>query len=211
MIQFPMLSYITILYPSIRIGCSQRNLQLRILNEHCRMRFHLAVHDLTLVNNDILYAQSRRNQFPARSIMIEFPTWQRKHSYTQLVQFFVFNARMFAQSQTELRIHIIESKFAIFIRAFHQQFHRTIAQQPNPDIHQEQMRLHQSAQFFYRRFLQHIIQFVRITTGRNKHTMVFRQIRIYPQTIANHIRFRNLLQRFGRTDIHIATRNQCMQ
>ena len=175
------------------------------------MRFYLVMHDLPLINHQILYIQRRRKQFTTRPIMIELPARQRKNRHTQLVQLLIDNLRIFTQSQTKFRIHIIERKFTLLIRTFHQKFYRPVAQQPNADIHQEIMRFHQRPQFFYRWFLKHVIQLVRCRPRRDKYTMVLCKTRIHPQAITHHVRFRDLLQRLARTDIHIPTGNQRMQ
>ena len=118
---------------------------------------------------------------------------------------------MFTQCQTEIGIHVIERKLSFLVRTLYQQFYSLIAQQPDTDVHQEQMGLHQLTEFFHRWFLKHKVQLVRCSTGRHEYPVVLRQVRVYPQAIANDIRFGNLLQRFAGTNTHIATGNQGMQ
>ena len=143
--------------------------------------------------------------------MIELTPRKRQDSHTQLIHFLILDFRVSTQRQSKFRIHIIEREFSFPVRTLHQQLHCTIAQQPNTDIHQEQVRLHQIAQFFDRRFLQHEIQLIWIPTRRNKHPMILGQIRIHPQTITYDIGFRNFLQRLTCTNIHISTGYQRMQ
>ena len=209
--QRPFLPYITVFYPDFRIGSSQRKVDVSILHEHSRMRLHLMVHDLTLIDNDILYIQRRGKQFAAGAIMIELTTRQRQDSYAQLIEFLVDNARIFTQCKTKLGIHIVEREFAIFVRTVHQEFYGTVAQQPDTDVHQEKMGFHQVAQFLDGRLLKHEVELVGIAAGGHEHTVVLCQVGIDPQTIAHDIGLGDVLQRFAGADIDIATGNQCMQ
>ena len=93
--------------------------------------------------------------------MVEFSFRQRKNGYAQLVQFFVHDPRMFTQSQSEFRIHVVESQAAVLHRTFHHQVNCAVAQQPDTDIHQEKIVLHQVTQLFYGRLLQHEVQTLR--------------------------------------------------
>ena len=143
--------------------------------------------------------------------MIKLTSGQRQDSHTQPIQFFICNTRMFTQGQSELGIHIVIWEFTSFFRTFYQQINSPITQQPNTDIHQEQVSLHQFSQLLDRRFLKHKVQFIGIATRRNKHPVILCQIGVHPKPIAHNINIRNILKRLTRTYIHISAGYQCAQ
>ena len=142
-VQFPSFSHVAVLDPYLRIVGSQRTFHLCVLHEDRRMRLHLAVHDGTLVGYTVLYGESRRNHLPARAVMVELASGQRQNRHLQLCQFFIVQTRMRSERRTEVGIHIIEPDASVLFRAFHHQFYRPVTQQPDTDVHQEEIVLHQ--------------------------------------------------------------------
>ena len=210
-VQFPFLSHVAVLDPHLRIFRSQPAFHLRVLHEDSRMRFHLMMHDGPLVHHTVLHGECRGDHLPARTIVVELPARQRQNRHLQLRQLLVVQTRMRSQCRSEVRVHIIESNLSILFRTLHHQFHSPVAQQPDADVHQEKIILHQSSQLLHTWLLQHEVQVVRLLSRGNKHPVVLRQLRVHPQSVAHHVRIRNLLQRFRRTDIHIPACHQRMQ
>ena len=176
------------------------------------MRFHLVVHNRPLVRHAVLHRQRRRNHLPARTVVVELTARQRQDSHLQAVQLLIHDAWMCPQCQSELRVHVVELHAPVLVgRTFHHQLDGTVTQQPDADVHQEQVILHQLAHFLHARFLQHEVQLLRFLPRRYEHPVVLRQFRVYPQAVAHHVHIRNLLQRFRGTDVHVAARNQRAQ
>ena len=63
----------------------------------------------------------------------------------------------------------------------------------------------QLAQLLYRGLLQHALEYRRRTAVRDKHSMVFGDVRSQPQAVAHHIGLGNGLQRLGGAYQHVAT------
>ena len=108
------------------------------------MRLNLKVHNFALVYHAILYGKSRRNHFSAGAVMMEFAARQWQYSDRQTVKLLIDDAWMIAKRLTEIGVHIIESYAAVSLyRMLNQQLYRTVAQQPDAYIHQEQIIAHQ--------------------------------------------------------------------
>ena len=210
--QCPVLAHVAVFHPHLRVVGRQRELHLRILHEHRRMRFHLVVHNRPLVRHAVLHRQCRRNHLPARTVVVELTARQRQDSHLQAVQLLIHDARMCPQCQSELRVHVVELHAPVLVgRTFHHQLDGTVTQQPDADVHQEQVILHQLAHFLHARLLQHEVQLLRFLPRRYEHPVVLRQFRVHPQAVAHHVHIRNLLQRLRGTDVHVAARNQRAQ
>ena len=209
--QCPVAPHEAVFYPKFRVRGLQRHFHFGILHEHGRMGFSLAVHDFPLVRHDVLHGQCGRNHLAARPVMIEIPPFQRQDGHRQAVQLRVVQRRTVSQCQTELGVHVVKRQLPVTVRTLHHQFHRPVAQQPNPDVHQEQMLAHQCAQLGHTGFLQHESQPLRRPAVRYEHPMVLSQARVYPQPIAHHVGFGDVLQRPVGTDIHVATGHQRVQ
>ena len=100
--QSPAPTHTTVLNPQVRVFRRQRIIHFGILSKHGGMRFHLVVHDFPLVDDQILDIQRRRNQFPACSVMIKLSTRKRQDGHTQLIEFFIDDAGMLTERQSEL-------------------------------------------------------------------------------------------------------------
>ena len=209
--QCPVAPHEAVLYPKFRVRGPQRHFHFGILHKHGRMGFSLTVHNFPLVRHDVLHGQCGRNHLAARPVMVKVPAFQRQDGHRQAVQFRVVQRRAVAQCQTELRVHIVKRQPAVTIRTLHHQFYRPVAQQPDSDVHQEQVLAHQCAQLGHTGFLQHESQPLRRTAFRYEYPMVLSQARVYPQPVAHHIGLGDVLQRPVGTDIHVATGYQRMQ
>ena len=118
---------------------------------------------------------------------------------------------MFAKGRTELRVHVVVARFPVSGGTSHDQFHRPVTQQPYPDIHQEVGVLHQFAQRLYARFLEHVVQSLRCLPVHHEYPVVLGQARVYPKSVAHHIRFRNGLQRLSCTYQNVSAYNHGVQ
>ena len=119
---------------------------------------------------------------------------------------------MQTQSATHFTIKVVIHALSLCIhRPLAQQFHSTIRQQPNTDIHQCKVGGRKRIELFQTRFLEHKIQLRWIILRHHKHP-VMRSLRGFsPESIANHVSFRHFLQRLRGSCVDISARHQRMQ
>ena len=114
--QFPPFAHVTVFNPQIRISSRKRDGSRRVLHKDCRVRFHLPMHDKTLVANFILYSQRRRNKLTTCSVMIKLSSGQRQYGNGKTIQLFIYRLRMATESKPIIGIEIIIGYLAgIFI------------------------------------------------------------------------------------------------
>ena len=114
--------------------------------------------------------------------MIKFSARQRQDSDGKCVQLFVLYPRMRTEGKPELGIQVIFLHLLPVRRIgmFHQQFHRSVAEQPYADVHQEEVCAGQMSQLIERRFLKHKIELVGSFAIRYEYTVTGSQGRIDP-------------------------------
>ena len=77
-----------------------------------------------------------------------------------MVQFVVLQTGMVSQGKAELGVHVVESQVLALVRTLDKEVHCTVAQQPDADIHEEEVSLHKASQLFNRRFLKHEVELI---------------------------------------------------
>ena len=208
----PSLPDVRIFNPDIPMILRKRNVDHRILGEDGRVRFNFAMHDQTLVIHPVLQRQRGGDHLAAGTVMIKFPTVERKNLYRQAIHPVVVFCRPIPQCQSEVTVEIIKpQRITSCIRTFPQQLHCTVAQQPQADVHQKEMRMRQILQFTQQRFLKHAVQFTGSLPPGGKDPVSRSQRRIHPKAVADHVRFRDLLQRLVRMNVYVAAHHHRTQ
>ena len=167
----PSAAHRTVLDPYFRIVGSELDSHIGILDEERRMRLDALVHDNALVDDAVLHGESRADHLAACAIVVEFAIRQRQYSHFQRIEFAVSNLRIVAQSKTKVRIEVIEVDvsclytvhhvlFLLTEAAVHKQAQSLVRQDPDTNVHQEEMLLHQLSESLDRRFLQHVVELV---------------------------------------------------
>ena len=120
---------------------------------------------------------------------------------------------MRTECKTELGVKVVFFKGLSVrcVRVLDQESYRFVAQQPNPDIHHEEVCLGQFPQGFERRFLEHEVELVRGISPGSEHPVSCGQGRVGPESVAHHVSLRYALQRLLGTEIHISACNQGME
>ena len=203
--------YATVFYPDILMLFREFYPYVGVLREQICAGFYAFVHYLPLVVHEVLYPASRRYEFPACAVMVEFASGQRHYGYGQSVYIFVGNLGVFAQSFAEVRIKVVKHPFAVFVIAFvPQDRYSLVAQQPDAYVHEEEITFGQFVELLYAWFLQHEGQSVgRIPVG-NEHAVPCGEGGIYPESVAHHVGMGDRGKFFCGSDIYVSACHECM-
>ena len=89
-------------------------------------------------------------------------------------------------------------------RTLLEQLDGTVTQEPDADVHQEEMGLRQVFELGQRRFLKHEVEHFGLLAAGDEHAVMGGQHRIYPQAVAHDVGLRNVLQGLLGTDVDVA-------
>ena len=212
--KLPRSGHTTVFYPHVFVSLGELDAHFGVLGEDGGIGFHLAVHDLTLVGHLALQGEGARKQLAAGAVVIELATRQGQDGHRQGVQLVVGNARMGTQRPTEVGVEVVVAQVGPgngrvcrpfgLERTLLEQLDGTVAQEPDADVHQEEMGLRQIFELGQRRFLKHEVEHFGLLAAGDEHAMMGSQHRVHPQAVAHDVGLRNVLQGLLGTDVDVA-------
>ncbi|CCZ47349.1 unknown [Bacteroides sp. CAG:661] len=216
--QHPRGGHAAVFYPHIVVALGKLDAHLGVLGEDGGAGLHLAVHDAPLVGHLALQGDGARKQLAAGAVVIELATRQRQDGHRQGVQLVVGNARMGTQRPTEVGVEVVVAQVGPghgrvgrpfgLERALLEQLDGTVAQEPDADVHQEEMGLRQVFELSQRGLLKHEVEhFGRLAVG-HEHAVMGGQHGVHPQAVAHDVGLRDVLQGLLGADVDVAAGNE---